>query len=74
MTKEQAMAQAKKAVYDATELFETLDKEGRLKAPGREVREALSEHVADFVAQNWVSFDQSPNASELADEPLDSMR
>ena len=67
MTKEQAMQQVKQSVYDATALFETLDKEGRLKAPGRQVREELSRHVAEFVSENWVSFDTSPNATELAD-------
>lgn len=67
MTKEQAMQKAREAVYNATELFEMLDKEGRLKVPGRQVREELADHVAEFVADNWVSFDQSPNETELAD-------
>lgn len=60
MTREQAMQQAKKAVFDATELFETLDKEGRLSMSGREVREGLSEHVAEFVKEHWISFDEQP--------------
>lgn len=65
MTKEQAMQAAKQAVFDATELFETLEKEGRLSTPGGQAREELSNYVAEFISESWVSFDTSPNEQSL---------
>lgn len=66
MNKTEAMDKVRIRVLEATQLITDLEKIGRMPKGISKVREEMAKGIAEFVGDNWVSFDATPVGEEAA--------
>ena len=69
MNQAKAIKATRDAVYRATEVLAELERAGRLPAKTSEMREQIAEDAAEYVQNNWISFDPSEPPAEPAEKP-----